>query len=141
MVYFHLIHRLYLSNCLHHLDGKEWNAATRNFCISYILQTRTNLENRVLFWWCVMVCKIFFCPEFLDITQKTWRSKKRWRKPANKPKIILLRASILVAYYIKLFHRSRQRQRYFNVSSPSSRRYDKNGYLFIGGPVISHKRS
>ena len=28
-----------------------------------------------------MVCKIFFCSEFPDISEKSWR--KRWRKPAN----------------------------------------------------------
>ena len=38
----------------------------------------------------------------------------------------LLRASMVVTYYIKLFRTgSRQTQRYFNVSSPSSRRDSK----------------
>ena len=51
----------------------------------------------------VMVCKIFFCSKFLDIPQ-LWRSKRIWRKLANNAKISLLRASMVVTYYIKLFH-------------------------------------
>ena len=37
-------------------------------------------------------------------------------------KIALLRASMVVIYYIKLFRTGADRQRYFNVSTPSSRR-------------------
>ena len=45
-------------------------------------------------------------------------------------KIALLRASMVVTYYIKLFRTGADRQRYFNVSTPSSRR-DNKTYFFI----------
>ena len=57
-----------------------------------------------MYWWYVMVCKICFWSKFLDIQEKLWRSKKSWRKPANKAKIALLCASMVVIYYTKLFH-------------------------------------
>ena len=46
-------------------------------------------------------------------------------------KVTPVRASMVVTYYIKLFpHGDRQRQRYFNVSSPFNRR-DNNYNLWI----------
>ena len=31
----------------------------------------------------MIVCKIFFCSDFPNIPEKSWRRRKRWRKPAN----------------------------------------------------------
>ena len=46
--------------------------------------------------------------------------------PVENRKIALVRASMVVTYYIKLFRMGdQQTQRYFNVSSPSSRRDNK----------------
>ena len=45
--------------------------------------------------------------------------------PVKKGKITLVHASMVVTYYIKLFHIGSNRQQYFNVSSPSSHS-DKN---------------
>ena len=55
---------------------------------------------------CVMACKIGFT---------NWNAK-----------IPFLHASMVVTYYIKLFRTDADRQRYFNVSSPSSRRDNNN---------------
>ena len=61
--------------------------------------------NLVLFWWYVIVCKTFVCSEFLDMPQKSWRSKRRQRKLVNNTKIALLGASMVmvITYNIKLF--------------------------------------
>ena len=97
----------------------------------WILQGRTESRKSYVYCFHGVRCsvKYFFCPKFLDIQQRSWKSKRRQRKPTNKAKIALLCASMVVTYYIKFFYTGGgQTQRYFNVSSPSSRREIK---LFI----------
>ena len=59
---------------------------------------------------CVIVCKIFSCSEFPNISEKPRR--RRWRTVRPWSLLTILNFST----------RGRQTQRYFNVSSPSSRR-------------------
>ena len=35
-----------------------------------------------------MVCRIFFCSELPDNSEKSWRKRSKWRKPANVKRIV-----------------------------------------------------
>ena len=62
---------------------------------SYIL--RTGNESLKPCIKCVIVCKIFFCSKCSDILEKSWRKRRRWRKPANV-KLFVFQANVINKY-------------------------------------------
>ena len=100
------------------LDGKKLKCSKFLRIIqSFISQTRTEflkpcIVYSMIVWGvqCVVVCKIGFT---------NWNAK-----------IALLCGFMVVTYYIKLFRTGADRQRYFNVSTPSSRRDNKQLFIF-----------
>ena len=65
---------------------------------------------------CVMVCKIFYCSEFSKRMEKTGKCKAFRTFACVHGRYLL---------YLTFSYGDRQTQRYFNVSSPSSRRDNK----------------
>ena len=109
-------------NCL---NGKEWNVlemfAYPTVAVAHFTDQNWIL-NLKLFWWCVMVCKIFFCSESFDIPQKPGERKKDRENWQITQKAHFCVPSWSLPTILHFSIRETKTQRYFKVSSPSSRR-------------------